>query len=100
MMCSAEQQDSIGLMLEEASEVVYEGQRRCVAWGEWSLRQVAELHCAVRESHKESSEPVPWWKQHFFWKLEEPDFGSSSAVNCLAILSASSPALGSSFLIQ
>lgn len=54
MMCSAGRQDSVGLMLEEASEAVYEGQRRCVAWGEWSLRQVTELHCAVRESHKES----------------------------------------------
>lgn len=56
--------------------------------------------CSKRKSQRKSSEPVPWWKQHFFWKLEEPDSGSSSAINCLVILGASSPTLGSSFLIQ
>ena len=35
-----------------------------------------------------------------FWKLEEPDSSSSSAITCLVILGASSPPLDSSFLIK
>ena len=100
MMCSSGRQDTVGLVLEKVLRLAYEGQRRRVAWREWPLRQVTEAHCAVNEIHKEPSEPVPGWKQHFFWKLEEPDSSSSSAITCLVILGASSPPLGSSFLIK
>ena len=44
--------------------------------------------CSKRKkpTKNKSSKPIPWRKQHIFWKSEEPDSGSLSAGHSLGDL--------------